>query len=293
MINKIRNSFAFRFPVLFYKTILNFLPVPKLTVKPTANFNYVVLCGARHYQFLKQTLLSARKNFEKLPTIYVFTDFGTSTRTIKKIADLYPADKLHIILAEDCLIYHKNSSPFLAEFARKNPMGLKLAAILQIADLDAPLLYADTDVLWLENPVHFLEGLMQMELDMHMSYDYQPGYDFNLIEKAGLLSLLKTPYYCAGIMFINRISSTNRAIIDNLLPIAAAKPDHLSEQTIFAHLQKKIGISDMSSDKFFLDYSDQFDIIAHFNPNWLARHYIGPVRHLFWRDAVAKKLYRP
>jgi hypothetical protein len=291
MFRRLHNSFAFRFPILFYKRWLTYLTTAQPLNKPSASFNYVVLCGANHYPFLKQVLFSVQKYFEKLPDLYVFIDFGTTDKTIKKIKLLYPADKLHIVSAEDCLKYHHESVQALKDFALKNPMGLKLAAILQILDLKKPILYADTDVLWLNDPTPEINLLINSELDMHMSYDYQPGYDFNLVNKKGLNLLKQKPYYCAGLMFINRISKESRALIDDLLPTVAAKPDHLSEQTIFAFLQKNIGVSKMSPERYFLDYADQYEIKASFKPEWIARHYIGPVRHLFWRDAYSRKMW--
>lgn len=262
------------------------------TDRLSADFNYVVLCGAELYDFLRQTLFSIQKNFTALPTLYVFVDFGTPDTMIKKISTLYPADKLHVITAEACLKYHEKESAGLKEFARKNVMGLKLAALLQVLDQKKPVLYTDTDVLWLNNPTDFISGLIANTQDMHMSYDYDAGYDQDLINKANLHILMEPPYYCAGIMFFNRLTAQNRILIDELLPIVVEKSGHSSEQTIFAFIQKTTGVSDMTPDKFVLEYNDQFSVRPDFKPERLARHYVGSVRHLFWRDAFFKKLWK-
>nr|WP_294796396.1 hypothetical protein [uncultured Mucilaginibacter sp.] len=286
MFKKLHNSFAFRFPILFYKNWLALKRPPAPRDKPIALFNYAVLCGATHFPFLKQGLLSIQKQFKNLPFVYVYLDFGFPENQISEILLLYPTCKLKIILASDCIKFHKEQkNDSLVRFAINNPMGLKLAAILQTLELNQPLVYGDTDVLWLRDPNSDIERLVNGSTNIHMQYDYQPGYDFNLVEKAQLSCLYEEPYYCAGLMLINRLSKTQHDIIQSLLPILVENSEHLSEQTIFAYLQKQAGISGLSARKYILNYDGQFKIRFSIGKEWLARHYIGPIRHQFWRDA--------
>jgi hypothetical protein len=229
---------------------------------------------------------SIQKHFELIPHLYVFTDFGFPDSKLLDIKAIYPAEKLTIISAEECLQYYqKKGNALIKEFASKNPMGLKMAAVMQVLDLGLPVLYTDTDVLWLKNPINDINSLIENELNINMSFDYQAGYDLNLIEKAKLDIVLNQPYYCAGIMLINYLTEDQKTAINEILPVAILESGHLTEQTIFAYLQKLTGLSKMSEEKYLLFYSDQFDIRPSFPPSGLARHYIGPVRHLFWRDA--------
>ncbi|RYX87265.1 hypothetical protein EON73_01750 [bacterium] len=286
MLQRIHDSFAFRFPVLFYRNWLNFIKPPRPKDKPLAPFNYAVLCGKKHYQFLKQEFLSVQKQFTELPFAYVYLDFGFPDKHIKDIYSLYPASKLKVITAVDCLRYHQiKGNNILVNVAKMNPMVLKLAAVLQTVDLNIPLIYADTDILWLQDPIESIKTLIKGPLNMHMQYDYQPGYDFNLIDKTALTCLYEQPYYCAGLMLIKFLNNEQLATIYRMLPILAESSGHLSEQTIFAYLQKTIGASELTPDKYILNYADQFKISFTVKKQWIARHYIGPVRHLFWRDA--------
>jgi hypothetical protein len=286
MLQRIHNSFAFRFPILFYRNWLNFIKPSKPDDKPLALFNYAVLCGKNHYPFLKQELLSVQRQFTELPFVYVYLDFGFPDKLKKDIYLLYPLSKLKVISAVDCLRYHKmKGNDTLVDIAELNPMVLKLAAILQMIDLEVPVLYADTDVLWLHDPIESIKELMKSPLNMHMQYDYQPGYDFNLIEKATLTCLYEEPYYCAGLMLIKSLSKKQLDIINSMLPILVEKSGHLSEQTIFAYLQKTAGTSGLTPDKYILSCEGQFNIRFTVKKEWIARHYIGPVRHQFWRDA--------
>jgi hypothetical protein len=71
MLKRLHNSFAFRFPILFYKNWLVLKRPPAPRDKPIASFNYAVLCGRTHFPFLKQGLLSIQKQFKKLPFVYI------------------------------------------------------------------------------------------------------------------------------------------------------------------------------------------------------------------------------
>ncbi|PAW94998.1 hypothetical protein CKK33_16425 [Mucilaginibacter sp. MD40] len=286
MLRRIKNSLAFRFPVLVYKKWLTYFSHYQPQDKPAAEFNYVVLCGKDHYPFLKQVIISIQKKFSQLPHLYTFVDFGFPESQIKNILALYPSSKISVLKAEECVKYHLDKNNVrVSEFASKNPMGLKLAAILQIADNRSPLIYTDTDVLWLKDPIDDISNLLKDDLSMHMSYDYQPGYDFDFIAKAGLEGLLEPPYYCAGLMLIKEIDAGDVDTINKLLPYLIEKSEHLSEQTLFAHLQKQKGKSALFADKYVLSTTGQFDLRYSVKDEWIARHYIGPVRHLFWRDA--------
>ncbi|QHS54811.1 glycosyltransferase family 77 protein [Mucilaginibacter sp. 14171R-50] len=291
MFHRIKNSIAFRFPVWILKPLLSVFTTVKTTSKPAANFNYVILCGRDSYPFLKQVLSSIQKVFSELPSIYLITDFGTTNQTIKNIRKTYPGDRLTVITAEQCVQYHlKQGNKLLAAYATKSPMGLKLAGIMQIVDLGRPVLYTDTDVLWHNDPLADIRYLTDGDIDLHMSYDKSPAYDRLLIKNQNLAVLTEEPYYCAGIMFIKQITAQHKEMINRLLPSVIANSTHFSEQTIFAYLQKVTGTSGLMPHKYLLTYTDQFEIIPTFLPDVIARHYVGPVRHLFWRDAFARKI---
>lgn len=167
-------------------------------------------------------------------------------------------------------------------------MGLKLAIIIQVSEMGKPLFYADTDVLWFNDPLNDIDNFIQSDLNIHMSYDNWPGYDYDLIKKADLNITTEKPWYNAGMMFIKNFNAQQMAIIDELLAFLVVEHNNLSEQTIFANLQKKLGLSEMAENKYILKSKDQFDIIPTLGKDMVARHYTGQIRHLFWRDAFFK-----
>ena len=157
---------------------------------------------------------------------------------------------------------------------------------MQTSSLGLPLFYADTDVLWFGDPADDLESLIWSEINIHMSYDYYPGYDYDLISKANLgISSEERPYYNAGIIFLKNVTGQQWSEIERLLPFVVEDHNNLTEQTIFAYLQKTSGPSLLSADKYLLYSTDQFALRPSFKKNAVARHYIGQIRHMFWRDA--------
>lgn len=287
-LKKIKNSFAYRIPVLVFKNWLTHISPVKFQPKEAASeYNLITLCGAKDYPLLKQSLLSVHRSFRKLPHLYVVTDFGTSDEMCQKISKLYSTDLLHIIPADECMKYHEeNGNALLKSYALKSAMGLKLAAILRISALGLPLFYFDTDVLWFSDPADDLKQLMRSESNIHMSYDYYPGYDYDLIRKANLgITSEERPYYNAGIIFLKNVTEQQWAAIKKLLPFVVEEHSNLTEQTIFAYLQRLSGPSLLAADKYLLYSEDQFAFHTSLKKNAVARHYIGQIRHIFWRDA--------
>lgn len=301
MIKIIHDSLVFRLPSLIWKNLVTYIMPNKLKSKPLApEFNFVILCGPKDYPLLKQALFSIRFSFKKLPHLYIVTDFDMSAKTLTKIVKLYPADKLLVIKANECVKYHENNGNSLIKaFAMQSPMGLKIAAIAQVLDIGTPVLYADTDVLWFNDPFDDIAQFISGKVNIHMSPDFHPGYDFHLIKKAGLGMTVDPPYYNAGLMFIKNITEEQHVIMEKLLSIIIESHNstieihkNLSEQTLFAFLQKEAGPSDMLPDRYLLFTSDQYDIIPTWQKHAVARHYIGQMRHLFWRDAFFKRIRR-
>ena len=237
-------------------------------------------------------LNSIYDNFNKLPHIYIFTDPSLKSAACKEAISWFPEINISIIDSTTCLAYHESKRTYLLEkFASQNPMGLKLAALLQTIDLGNPVLYSDTDVIWSKDPLPDLKKLLENpNFHLALSSDFQPSYDNNLITTCNLTDLYKPPYFCAGIIFINKLAENHYKLIESLLPVVISHSDHFSEQTIFASLNKQSGSFILDNSKFIIDLDDK----VHFCPNKkseiIARHYVGAIRHLFWRDAMFDQL---
>ncbi|MFD2161027.1 putative nucleotide-diphospho-sugar transferase [Paradesertivirga mongoliensis] len=277
-------------PVLYEHIIA--LHKPKVITTSTPELNLVMLTGVQQMSMLNQSLWSISKKFRHLPKVYLFTDKGVDLETLKRKLKWFPDSHLTIIIAESCTEYHRNKgNELLASFAHQNPMGLKLAAILQIADLNTPILYCDTDVLWHKDPWQTISELISNPgVKLALSSDFQAAYDQDMVHAANMSELLTEPFYCAGILFLKALDSGNRDKLQKLLEIAVVQSTHFTEQTIFAYLNKINGDHSLDKDGFAILLDDQFSLIPRKKNTLIARHYIGPVRHNFWRDAFFLKL---
>jgi hypothetical protein len=288
-ISKIKNSLAFRLP-LFYRLILTgfkFKPAQK-THNSTSEYSIVIICGANQLNMLQVGLKSIYKRFTKLPPVFLFTDLHLNVDECKKAVSWFPDDSITVTGGAVCIDYHrKNQKAALVSFAEKNPMGLKLAAILQVLDNGKPVLYCDTDVIWYNDAYPVIKQYIESDdFELAMSEDFQPAYDALLIEKAGLQTLTELPFFCAGILLVKKLTAQSMGVLERLLTITAQQSNHFSEQTIFAFLNREGNNIVLDKNKFLLKTDDQFEIKPKSLPEVIARHYIGPVRHLFWRDAL-------
>jgi nucleotide-diphospho-sugar transferase len=246
----------------------------------------VIICGSKQLEMLNVCLKSIYKNFEKLPHIFLFTDNDLNIIQCKNKISWYPDNCLTIMSSEGCINYHHGNKS-LVSFAKKNVMGLKLAAILQVLDKGKPVMYCDTDVIWYEDPFQAIGKFIENSaFEIGMSEDFQPAYDVQLIEKAALEALYKPPYFCAGILLLKKLSQQGLASLERLLKVVEHQSNHFSEQTIFAFLNREGGDVLLDGNKFLLKIDDQFTIRPKPIPGVIARHYTGAIRHLFWRDAL-------
>lgn len=293
MFKTIKNSLAFRLPNFYQPFLRAFKPV----YKPSSNrdnINLVILTGLAQIPMLTEVLATVFAKFSLNPIVHLYLDKNVSEKLVLKKLSRIPKENLEITTAENCIAYHLSKGQTkIAEFAKRNPMGLKMAAILQAADREKPLIYCDTDVLWHQDPCQELKELIENEsVIMALSYDFQPAYDENMIDKGNLEILKTSPFYCAGILLLKSFSNHNKQLLGGLLDIAIEQSNHFTEQTLFSYFNKINGNVGLPKEKFAIILDDQFQILPIKNQQVIARHYIGPVRHHFWRDAFFNRLWK-
>jgi hypothetical protein len=290
VLKKIKNSLAYRLPVLYKYLIGLNTAFRKKHPAITENnvYNLVMLSGSTQLNMLNVCLKSVYNNFKQLPHIYVITDQSLSASACKKGIHWFPESNVTVIDALTCIAYHEDKGNHLIkQFASKNPMGLKLAAILQVIDVGKPVLYSDTDVIWYDDPIAYLSAFLNVpHFYLALSVDFQPAYDHGLINKYNLTVLNEEPYFCAGISFINKLTEEHYQTIENLLPAVIQQSNHFSEQTMLALLNKQSGTFCLDKNKFTMELNDALNFLPAKKKQITARHYIGPVRHLFWRDTL-------
>jgi hypothetical protein len=173
----------------------------------------------------------------------------------------------------------------LLRFADREPMGRKLTAIVASA-LEGPTLYSDVDFLWFRYPPSLDTLLARPRPVLAMSRDYQPTYDTQLVPRV-LDQLAAPPFYCAGLLFAHG-DFLAECDVASLLEHAATHGSGVTEQTILAEANRQLGGASWPVDEIALNVDDQASLGPSYRHRpWAARHYVGGVRHIFWRDAVA------
>ncbi|MEI6429393.1 MAG: hypothetical protein WCO45_13580 [Pseudanabaena sp. ELA607] len=286
---------AFR-SALLYKNILSLIPIKSSSiVKDSLPLSLVYLCGQKQKVMLKESLFSLYRSWDKLPQLEIVSDGSLDKEEVMKMLSWWKGDKI-FSTPEDCFEYHENlGRKSLVQFAKTNVMGLKMAAVLKSAE-QSPTLYCDTDILWFRDLVNInfdLKIILSNKSELpflKMSEDFQPAYDQNLTHLPRFSHLPREKHLCAGLILASG-NIFNFCNLDDAIQVAIDKSNHFTEQTIFAEACLQLNGISYSRNEISCFVDDQFSLIpTFFGKSWIARHYVGPVRHLFWRDALALRL---
>jgi hypothetical protein len=129
--------------------------------------------------------------------------------------------------------------------------------------------------------------------------DCVPSYDERLLARMGIKDLQCCPPMNCGLVFIqgDLLSGCAQSeFLNTFLDASAEATVNFTEQTFFALAAKRLGYEPWPADQIALFTTDKYwpvwpNYYPHFR-GWIARHYVGPVRPLFWRDAVALEVVR-
>jgi len=287
VLRRTRNSIAYRSSALFRCLLASWFP-RRVSVKPPIEVTYLTFAGAMHLTMLRESVSSLANAWDRFPRLRVVGDGTVSNDTIRGTLSFWPAE-IEILDWRDLVdsIYGKPYEA-IVQFAEHVPMARKMLAIVASA-LDAPTMYADVDVLWFRTPTALFGGSNLTNPRLVMSPDFQPSYDANLVPRV-LPHLADPPFYCAGILFANG-DFLGACKLEHLIEYASQNGVALTEQTIFAEANHQLGGEVFAASEFILNDRDRFSFGPSFiHQQWIARHYIGQVRHLFWRDALALRL---
>jgi hypothetical protein len=283
-LSRVRNSLAYRSGSL-YRRLLEWLPGPETGDKPLLPLTFLTFGGAAHRLMLRECLASLGRSWPRLPRVRAVCDDSLDPAAVA--GDLAGWGGPFEVLSWRDLAARLAAPRFasLMRFAERDAMGRKLAAIVASA-LEAPTLYCDVDILWFRFPPTLEALLGTPGTKLAMSPDYQPTYDPALVP-GRLPELARPPYYCAGLLYAEGDFLAACEVTD-LLGHAAERGIGVTEQTIFAEADRQLGGRSWPEDEIALREEDRFSMGPTFrNRPWAARHYVGAVRHIFWRDALA------
>jgi hypothetical protein len=272
-----------------YRIILKVLPKPRTPPKPEQDLTFVSMCGGKYLGLLQECLLSLYDAWPILPKLHIVSDGTVNIPELQKALGWWPGTKTFSLWEESVAYHSERGRKSIVEFAQNNIMGKKLAVILKAGE-QGPTLWCDSDILWFKEfpsiPNH--DGASTLPF-LKISEDCQPSYDPLLIEH-GLKHLNCPPYRNAGLIY-TRGELLKHCNLQPLLDLAAEKPCNDAEQTIFAEANYQLNSGIWLRDEIACFFDDREVALPRYEgKNWVARHYIGPVRHLFWRDAFLLRL---
>jgi hypothetical protein len=281
---RVRNSFAYRSAGLC-RVAVSVLAPQRLRPKPPSLWLVVTFAGPRHQLMLDQFLFSLYLAWPRLPRVRVITD-GTDPSWVPAVPRWWPGDAAVLPWEEVASFHSSRGRADLLRFASRVLMARKLAGVTMAAS-DEPLLYADADVLWFRAPQEeTLSDWAQGAPVLVISEDYLPSYDPALVPSC-LPHLRTPPYSCAGFLFAFG-DLLDACDFGPLMSYAAENGVAVTEQTVFAEMAHQLGGKHWSSAEIYCHDRDRFSLAPTYrNKPWIARHYVAPVRHLFWRDAFA------
>jgi len=272
-----------------YRLALRVLPNPRTPPKLEQDLTLVSMCGAKHLGLIQQCLFSLYQSWSLLPKLHIVSDGSITIAEMQKSLRWWPGTKTFSLWEENVAYHAERGRQSIVQFAQSNIMGKKLAVILKAGEL-GPTLWVDSDILWFKDfpSIPKQDGGNGLPV-LKISEDYQPSYDPQLIEY-GLKHLDCPPYRNAGLIYI-RGEVLKHCNLQPLLDLAAQYPCNDAEQTIFAEANYQLNSGIWLRDEIAcFDDDRDINLPKYQGRDWVARHYVGPVRHLFWRDAFLMRL---
>ncbi len=286
-LGRIKASLAYRSSA-FWRAVADRWPIRPIAPKPRLDLDVLTFGGAAHLSMIRETLLSLALTWPALPRVTVATDGTLSPKKAAEALGWWPEPAPRVASWHELVEPLRSNDPLrrdLLRFAERDAMGRKMASAAALA-LSGDVLYADCDLLWLGIPPSLAALRAGTGPRLAMSTDIRPAYDPALVPE-WLPELAPPPHFCAG-FFYARGDILSAAGVTDLMAFAADRGIGLTEQTIFAEADRRLGGEHFPLAEVLLFEGDRFILGSSIRgAAWSARHYVGPVRHLFWRDAMA------
>lgn len=284
---RLKNSLAFRSGSL-YRGALRLLPPPRVPEKPALELPLLTACGRKHLPMLEQALYSVAIRWSRLPAVTVVSDGTVELAEIGRRLRWWPAG-LEVKAWQASAEHHRaRGRSALVRYAGKDGFGRKLSVILAEAE-SRRMFWCDCDILFYSDFTRFLNVDLPAAPFFLASEDWVYGYDSNLTANLQAYLLQSPPVNTGLAIFEGNLYDDCE--LEPLIKQASVKCNVFTEQTILAQAVTRRGRIEWGLEVSRIFSSDQFTLSPTFcGKQWPARHYITPIRHLFWRDALALRL---
>ena len=293
LLRRALNSAAFRSgPVA--RAIVRALPAaPRRRELPPATFRLLCVSGRRHLPLLRESLRTLLASWTALPELLVVSDGSMAPDDLARALSFWPAPLATRSRDDVAARARALGVPLVDAFAAISGFGAKFAAIVTSA-LERPTLFVDADVLWFRDFSAEVAALAaeRGEVVLRVSEDFQRAYDEDVLAAMGE-PLAEPPFVNSGVVFLRGDLLHAVDLSAGLVP-ASRRPHPFAEQTLLALAARRLQAPLLAQSLVACQVSDsQSLLITYRGRPWHARHYVGPVRHLFWRDALGLRLRVP
>jgi len=285
MLTRYTNSFAFR-SGKFYHWILNRLPNPVFIPAPLSSFTLISITGKKYLSMLRENLNSINSHWSHKPSVVLCSDGSMSPEEIKNSFNWWKAP-LEVIHWEDSRNWAlANGHDALASYCDKKPMGKKFCFVLHQASRFQRTLWCDADYLWFKD---YTPPPDQPNFYMMATVDFQPAYDPAISAFRPQMETTQ-PFVNAGILwFCGNYASHPQT--QERMKIIPPDGNHFTEQTWMALNILENNFPLFPKEEIICAVDDQMSLrLSYPGKPWVARHYVGNIRHIFWRDALGLRL---
>lgn len=253
----------------------------KLATKPSYPFRYLSMVGRKHWLLLRESLVSLHRSWRSIPSLTVVSDGSWGKKEFIDAFRFWP-EPIEVLLPEDITTpLSKAGQNTLVQLAAQHPLGLKLAAIIYLAQFDQTL-FVDSDILWFSDPEPILTELRDLP-GPTTSIELGGSFNQDLLKRHHPEGF-SPPYVNTGCVYLKGDLCTSD-LLQAMLTTALEQPtNYFNEQAIIAIAVHRNGR--LFSDDFCLVDFDALAIRRHPWRKFRACHYVHWMRHQFYRDAL-------
>lgn len=256
-----------------------------------SDINLVFLSGRKGAKMLKAVLYSVYYRWDKIPHVTIVSD-GTPKEVLLEAMQFWPFP-FEVKSWEDCATFHlEKGRQSIVDYARVNVYARKLLSVTAEAE-SRPVLYADTDILWLAEP-RLPAADSGKGCVMRMSSDDVHCYHMPTIRYLNRQDMMEKPPLNAGMIFLSGSVYDCYPGFAEYMEYAKIFDEGRSEQMTFALLADRLGDT-WSLDEIYLTQKDKYWPLL---PNYLfsgkafARHHVVTKNSWFWRDILLIVLFK-
>jgi len=266
---------------------LNQSRVPRFAPRAVdERFAYATIVRQADLTMSRVSLQSVNRRSATAPKLFVGCDESLPVPQARDFYSSWPGGVQAVNAKEVADWHRRNGDERMAQFCEAHIFGFKHALCLMALETEAkPVLYCDSDVLWFRDPAALVAGHGSKSVFGTVDCGY--SYNHRLLEAFPRhKEKLSRPHGInAGFALYNARPKYGAEENEFLDAVLQEDPVHFfSEQTFFALLVKNQGGLIDAGD---VVTSEKNTVLPSWiGKKWYARHYVSPVRHQLWTDAM-------